>query len=171
MRSPGRALGIVLLLAVHGLATAWVLQQRYALPTVPVGAAVPGLDAGAPPLRGVAGEPVRVPRPGAVVFWASWCRACSRAMGAWARALQATADLPIVAVNMAEDRAVATRYLSRMGYAGAWARADEPAPTRLGVETIPLTVLLGARGELVAAFRHTERARMEAILQWLRASR
>ncbi len=163
--------GLAALLLLHVGGSAWLVRQQFALPRVPVGDGVLGLGSAAAPLRGLSdGGAQRVPTPGLVEYWASWCRACGRSMALLRDLSKRHPELPIMAVNLGEDPDVARAHLSRVGYTGPVARVDDALPVELGVDRIPLTVLVDGAGRLVAAFSSLDPVRLEAIVQWWRAS-
>lgn len=85
-------------------------------------------------------------------FWATWCGPCRAAFGEYVEVFQAfdPAQVQFVTVNLGEPAAVIAPYLERNGWKFPVA-LDEAETVRAlyGVEGIPHTVVIDAKGEIV----------------------
>jgi cytochrome c biogenesis protein CcmG/thiol:disulfide interchange protein DsbE len=88
-------------------------------------------------------------------FWASWCPACRQEFPLLIESIQeGTLDIPILFVDVSDTKASAQRYIRSLALPDDVTVAVEDAQSvlsiRLGVDSIPQTFLIDARGTIQA---------------------
>lgn len=98
-------------------------------------------------------------------FWATWCSTCTASMPAWNRELSSLSQQGAVtfAVSIDEDKNALDRYLKRRKPALPVLHdgSKNPLWTRLGIRSIPMTVVVNRAGQVV--FQWTGKPNFERI--------
>lgn len=121
------------------------------------------------PLRGVepllcmnpSGQPMTIGaptgRPMVLNLWGSWCPPCGKELPSFVRLATAAGDrLSVVGVNTSDDasRAVAAADELDVRFANVFDRGEEVRKA-LGVNALPATAFVSAKGEVVHVYRGT----------------
>lgn len=104
----------------------------------------------------LAGDGAELPRPGVVVFWASWCVPCRAELKRVAELAVAARPLPIALLAL-DSPDVARAALRRMNVTTARAFADPRPPAQVlaawGATALPLAVAIDRAGKVCGVKR------------------
>ncbi len=108
-RSRNRSALLLLILALHVGASAWAVRERYALPRIEIGEEIDAVPILAEAElvsqdRSPMIDADVIERPGVVVLWATWCRACKRVWNALNAGRRHGMEFPVTAVALADDQ-------------------------------------------------------------------
>jgi thiol-disulfide isomerase/thioredoxin len=144
---------IVVALAAVGIAVqaTWIAHNMDLVRPLEPGARAPAIALPRIGRDGALGERVSI-APGKITvldFWATWCGPCLRSLPGLDHFARTNPDVDVLTINL-DDPAEARRIFDREHYKLGLLADDGHASERYGVEAIPHTVLVDARGDLVS---------------------